>query len=872
MKSASRLLRAAVISGACALFFSTHVFVDYVWIRAKIVRAPVAATGGHVRATATPEVLKGLPAPFAVIARIRNDATAAGRFIIQIDGRTVCEPSVAARSTHRIDCAFERDWTSSVPHEVTLRSSAGQWALEYMEFATHHGSSSGLLTLVVVPATSHAYKGPPAGWVVFLWMLLTGVLLLPSFALPRLVRWLHGAIVGFFALWVAVCLLSPWLSPYSVVVNAGSLVKWFLVLLAPRLYWLIRVPLPVWVRSQPLVLDVPAAAILLLGVFVECSGPTPQVHLFGVPLSIPSAAALAFLAAVVLAIRHWAVPEHPALARIFRGFGDPEATGEARLFGPPGEPAWRKAIEIGVVGVGFSALVAIVTWPQVARLDSVPDLGDPLFSMWRIAWIAHQIVRDPVHLFDGNMFYPEHLTLALSDPVIVPGLMSAPFFWLGGHTVKIYNLLFLSGFAFSGVTTYLLVRALTGRRDAAVVAGIVFALYPYRFEHYSHLELQMTMWAPLALLGLHRTLASGERRDGIATGFAVALQTLSSLYYGLFLLVFMGALGTVLWFARGRPAAPLRALLPAALVLGISVAPVAVQFTRNLATFSERPTGEVEYYSATAVDYLKPHFRSRLYGSWSANGFPERQLFPGVVVLALAVVALWPPVRAVRLGYAVAMAVAIDGSLGMHGVIFPWLRDYGGPFRGLRVPARFSVLVGLALAVLAGFAAARILERWPRWRVAIVGALTALVIADPLPRLELEQVWHEPPPIYTGLPMAPPAVLAEFPVPRDWRTFAFDSRYLYFSTFHWQRLVNGSSGVVPPSYLGFIQNVQTFPDDKTIKYLRARGIEYIGVHGAFYSPEDWRRVQAGLGARADIDLVTTARWNGSESRLYRLRR
>ena len=112
MKSASRLLRAAVISGACALFFSTHVFVDYVWIRAKIVRAPVAATGGHVRATATPEVLKGLPAPFAVIARIRNDATAAGRFIIQIDGRTVCEPSVAARSTHRIDCAFERDWTS----------------------------------------------------------------------------------------------------------------------------------------------------------------------------------------------------------------------------------------------------------------------------------------------------------------------------------------------------------------------------------------------------------------------------------------------------------------------------------------------------------------------------------------------------------------------------------------------------------------------------------------------------------------------------------------------------------------------------------------------------------------------------------------
>src|SRR6185436_1276790 len=132
--------------------------------------------------------------------------------IIQIDGTTVCERSVAARATHRIDCAFERNWTSGVPHEVTVRSSTGQWALDYLEFATHHGSSSGLLTLVVLPATSHVYKEPSAGWIAFLWMLLTGVLLLPAFTLPRFVRLLHGAIVGFFVLWVVLCLLSPWLS------------------------------------------------------------------------------------------------------------------------------------------------------------------------------------------------------------------------------------------------------------------------------------------------------------------------------------------------------------------------------------------------------------------------------------------------------------------------------------------------------------------------------------------------------------------------------------------------------------------------------------------------------------------------------------
>ena len=113
--------------------------------------------------------------------------------------------------------------------------------------------------------------------------------------------------------------------------------------------------------------------------------------------------------------------------------------------------------------------------------------------------------------------------------------MSAPLFWIGVHPVLIYNLLLLSGFVFSGVTMFLLVRALTGRIDAAVIAGALFALYPYRYEHYPHLELEMTMWMPLCLWALHRTMARGRLRDGLATGLAFALQMLSSLYYGLFL-------------------------------------------------------------------------------------------------------------------------------------------------------------------------------------------------------------------------------------------------------------------------------------------------------------------------------------------------
>jgi len=46
----------------------------------------------------------------------------------------------------------------------------------------------------------------------------------------------------------------------------------------------------------------------------------------------------------------------------------------------------------------------------------------------------------------------------------------------------------------------------------------------------------------------------------------------------------------------------------------------------------------------------------------------------------------------------------------------------------------------------------------------------------------------------------PAAVLAEFPMPTAPLDYFFDTRYLYFSTFHWHPIVNGNSGYFPKSY------------------------------------------------------------------------
>jgi hypothetical protein len=431
---------------------------------------------------------------------------------------------------------------------------------------------------------------------------------------------------------------------------------------------------------------------------------------------------------------------------------------------------------------------------------------------------------------------------------------------------------FLSGGIFSGVTMYYLARALTGRRDAAWVSAATFAMHPYRVEHFAHLELQMTVWMPVALWGLHRTLASGRLRDGLATGAAFGAQYLSALYYGTFLIPFLFVIGGCLWIARGFPLKPLRSLAAGAVLAAVMFAPVFAVYLKTKPYMGSRPVATVGFYSAEGPDYLKAHYRSGTYGWLSAEAKPERSLFPRIALVVLAAVALWPPLSVTRIAYALALVFSIELSFGFNRPLFALLYESIPPFDSIRVPARYSVVAGLSLAVLSAFGAARVFARWPRLRPLSVAVMLGVICYEALPNIELVRPWLEPPPIYAAFENKPPSVLAEFPMPEPRTDSLSEFNYLYFSTWHWQKLVNGQSGWLPPSYVDLLDEVHDFPSEKAIAYLRQRGVEYVSVHGAFYDAKKFADVIAALDARSDLQLVTKAPWEGSESRLYRFLR
>ena len=618
--------------------------------------------------------------------------------------------------------------------------------------------------------------------------------------------------------------------------------------------------------------DVLIVILLLSTIMVVLTGGF-RTEIGGFRLSIRTPERLLLWAAILIVIRRFAGPPSSIWKSIRDGVARsrPLPSDERALFGAEG--AWRspRAIgELAVVLLFFAAVTVAVTWPQIVKLYHVPDLGDPLFSTWRVAWVAHALATNPLNVFEGNIFYPERLTLTYSDATLVSGIMAAPLLWVGVHPLVAYNLTFLGGFALSGAAMYYLVRALTGSRAAAVVSGTIFAIYPYRFEHYSHLELQMVMGLPLALFALHRTIAFGRTRDGVLAGLALALQAQSSLYYALFAIIYIPVvLCLLLWLTR-RPLKPaLPALAAGAVVASVLTAPTAIAYVRNKPMFGERPYDAVQFYSARARDYLTPHSRNILYRPIRGEAHPERELFPGVGPIALALAGAWPPLSAARLAYLAGLVVAFDGSLGDNGLIYPQLYRFVSPFRGLRVPARFSILVGLSLAVLAGYGIARLTAGSSRAKtLAITVGCVAWLCYEVRPELNLEPVWRQPPPIYDAI-NANPGVLFEWPAPRDWDQFWLDTRYEYFSVFHWHRLVNGNSGFSPPSYLELIARVRDFPSDAAIRYLRARGVQYVAIHRRFGPPHLYDRVVTVLGRRTDVQLVRRAAWEGGESRLYR---
>lgn len=547
-----------------------------------------------------------------------------------------------------------------------------------------------------------------------------------------------------------------------------------------------------------------------------------------------------------------------------------------------------------VVLLAFFILSLVFTYPLPLHLGSaVEDRQDALLNVWITAWDGHQLLADPLHLFDANIFHPYPRTLAYSELLLGNALLALPLTAATGNPVLGYNVALLLSFALSALGAYLLVLKLTRSPAAGFVAGLVFAFSSYRMSNLAQAQLLATQWMPFALLALHGlihrdTPRRGRSRQALLFVLFFSLQALSSFYYGL--LLALAATGYGLWSVtagRQRPRAGL--LLLAVLGIVLVLLPFSLPYFRVQEEMGFRRTlADSEPFSASLRQYLMVPPRSLLHGRWLpsddapvAGGYPIDALFPGLAALALAGVGLVRGRGRGRWFFALLALAAACLSLGPRLYLAPgraagvdvalpyaWLYRLVPGFEALRAPVRFDALVSLALAVLAGYGLAAPIGRGAARRAG-VAALAGLVLVESLvwPGATAQEV-----PVGAGVPevyrwLAGEAAEgprpAEGPIlelPMAFTAGGSQLEYQYLSTYHWRTTPDGYSGFIPPKHGQIVYEMERFPSERSVSLLQALGVRYAVVHADGYAPLRWREMK--LALRGTEDLAPVAALEG----------
>ena len=504
---------------------------------------------------------------------------------------------------------------------------------------------------------------------------------------------------------------------------------------------------------------------------------------------------------------------------------------------------WLEKHSAWVAAAALLFATLVITWPLAAGLtSSFPgDYGDPVFVSWVMGWVNGQLSSGSLAGFwDANIFFPESRTLAFSEHFVGQALLVLPVHLATGNLILAYNVAFVLTFLLTGLGTFLFVRAMTGSYVAGALAACVAAFNEYRLVYeVAHLHTLSIHWFPFALLALYRYFETDRRRYLAGAAASLVALNLSSVYYMAYCapLIAVFVLTEMLRTGRWRQLRVWLELWSTAAVVLVATMPFLLPYLevqRRLGV--ERSIDEVMRFSATLDHYLValPGLVAPLVVAAVAFVRPTVQMAAALMLLTLAFWLSLGPV--VQLG---------GQPLDLPG-LYAALYDYVPGYRGLRVPARFAMLFFFFLAVLAGFGVRVIEGRRPRLArvVAVIAATVFLIQASPdafpLNRTLPSEGLVTPPPAYLepspSIPviyravqsLRPGAILAELPFGDSW----YDLRYMYFAATHRRRILNGYSGIFPPSFLAR-QRVLARPLlDPDASAQALSGATHIVVHGA----------------------------------------
>jgi hypothetical protein len=553
----------------------------------------------------------------------------------------------------------------------------------------------------------------------------------------------------------------------------------------------------------------------------------------------------------------------------------------------------------------YATLTVVMTWPVTARMTThlVGDGDDMWVHYWNNWWIRRVLRQGGSVYHTDLLFHPTGVSLLYHNfgwVNVAIWLALEPL--VGG--IAAYNLAHLIHVPLCGLAMFALARHLTKSHAVAFVASLIFAFWPYRMLDANHPNMISTEGFPLLMLAMiHLIEGRKPLRSGLTGGFLLALigymrwqlAILAGFMVGLYLLY------TLIWKRHQWNRQTVAGVALLALMSLALVAPAVYPLVEDqVAHGLPRDVTIVESDSRKQdlLAWVLPQHQHALSSAYN-RAFPAYGLsrerrrfsaFPGHVAVVLAAVGLasqwkkrdawfWFGLASLCLVFAWGPTLRFNTVL-HRGVPLPYrLIGWLLPIKLLRNPHRFTALLAVPVAVLAGYGTLALktwLTRRP-WQHRRLLSVTWLTLLCTLVVLDF---WSVPtmtvsaniPDFYYDLADEP----GDFAIIGLPGTRGHTEYYMFYQTVHKRPILGGHVSRLPPEALDFASSVplvagvyeeapeRACPADlsRQLSLLVDAGFRYIVLHKEIASEhklDPWRSclVMSPRYSDDEVDVYTT---------------
>jgi hypothetical protein len=516
----------------------------------------------------------------------------------------------------------------------------------------------------------------------------------------------------------------------------------------------------------------------------------------------------------------------------------------------------------------FSASIYL-TYPLIFHMgDMVTGLGDELFIAMTQNWVIHVITSGNISsLFETNIYFPYHNTLAYSETFISSSILALPIRQILGEPIATVNFTIVSSLILLGFSIYLLCFYLTKDFFASLLSGMLVVFSPAVLDKVVHIQMLAIQWVPLAILFFFKFIRSKKSRYLSISLFFFLLQTYNCFMAGYFILF---SYIIIFIFSRIYEKKDLKKLIKKKniflfLLAFIFIIPIIMPYFSVSKEFHYvRDVRDAIHFALQPEDFLYPSDKTRLnsllaslpFNQHSQNG-EFKPGYLGFVFTFLVVFVLVYVLKKFRkknlyihsftliafLGLILSLGPVLHlGRQTIHHpfpIPLPYLLFYYviPGFQGFRNSARWEMLFILAIAIVIALVLHKILKKYSsRKRITIYLLLILLTIVEfnfPMHFQKAPQV-KEFPPVYSWLSTTPKdKSIIELPI-YNWNMWPGTENELlreYYGTLHFRKMVNGYSGFSPPPWQEMVYETDaSFPSQKTLEKLKMMRINYIIVH------------------------------------------